>query len=76
MGTLSSPLGISGIVLIAVGIIMVIIGIILLVINQNNNKSWYMWLIFISGAIFTIIGSILLAIAFSRNIKLTYTIEP
>ena len=75
MGTLSSPLGISGIVLLITGVIMAIIGIIFLVINQNNQKDWWMWLLFIGGLILAIIGCVLLAISASKSIKLTYTTE-
>lgn len=60
---LSSPLGISGVVFIAVGIILTLVGLILLIINENASKAWYMWFLAITGIILGIIGSIMLAVA-------------
>lgn len=63
---LSSPLGVTGIILIIIGIIMAIIGVILLIANQNKEKPWYIWVLIVGGIILGIIGGILLAVALSR----------
>lgn len=62
------PLGISGIVLAIIGTILTIIGVFLLIFNQNNT-SWYMWLLFLGGFVLAVIGAILLGISFSKNIN-------
>ena len=59
---LSTPLGITSIILIIIGIIMTIVGIVLLIINQNNPKPWYTWFLLIIGVILGIAGGIMLAI--------------
>jgi uncharacterized membrane protein HdeD (DUF308 family) len=60
---LSTPLGITSIILIIIGIIMTIVGIILLIIDQNNTKPWYTWFLLITGVVLGIAGGIMLAIA-------------
>jgi len=60
---LSSPVGISGVVFIAMGIILCLVGVILLVVNQNGAKAWYMWTLAILGIILGIVGAIMLAFA-------------
>lgn len=70
---LSSPLGITGIILIIIGIIMAIIGVILVVANQNQEKPWYIWLLLVGGIIIGIIGGILLAVALSRRPEVVST---
>ena len=64
---LSSPLGISGIILVVIGIIMAIVGVILIVSNQNADKPWYVWFLLIGGIVVGILGGILLAIALSQK---------
>jgi len=60
---ISTPIGISSILLIILGIIMLIIGVVLLIVNQNVEKAWYIWFLLILGVIFVVAGSIMLAIA-------------
>ena len=63
---LSTPIGMSGILLIVIGLVMTIIGIILLIVNQNKPKEWYIWLLLILGAVMGIVGGLILAIGFSN----------
>lgn len=67
MGSLGTPLGISGLIMIIIGIIMIIISIILLVIYHNVAKPWYIWVVMALGVILSIIGGILLAVALSSG---------
>lgn len=64
---LSTPLGITGIILVIVGIIMAVVGIVLLIVNQNLAKPWYIWFLLVGGVFIGIIGGILLAIALSER---------
>jgi hypothetical protein len=64
--TLSSPIGMTAILLIIIGLVMAVVGIILLIANQNSPKPWYIWFLLISGAVLGIIGGIILAIWFSN----------
>lgn len=64
---ISSPLGITGVLLIIIGIIMAVVGVILLIANQNKPKAWYIWLLLIGGVVLGIAGGIMLAIALSRG---------
>ena len=63
--TLSSPIGMTAILLIIIGLVMAIVGIILLIANQNSPKPWYIWFLLISGAVLGIIGGFILAVWFS-----------
>jgi drug/metabolite transporter (DMT)-like permease len=73
MGTasygISSPLGISGIVLLIIGVILLIVGVILLVVNTDPSKPWYIWALIFAGLVLSIIGGILLAVAYSSGPK-------
>lgn len=60
---IASPLGIAGVVMIALGIILTLIGLIFLVVNQNGVKAWYMWFLVIVGILVGIVGSVCLAFA-------------
>jgi uncharacterized membrane protein HdeD (DUF308 family) len=63
MGSLSSPLGIIGVIILIIGIILFIIGIILVAINTSNPKPAYTWGLLVAGIIIAIIGAILMAVA-------------
>jgi len=73
---LSSPLGITGIILIIIGIIMAIIGIVLLIANQNKDKPWYIWLLLVGGIVMGILGGIFLAVALSQRSEPVVTTTP
>lgn len=62
-----SPLVISGIVLVVIGTISTIIGLTLLIFSQDDNKTWYMWLLFIGGLTLAILGAILMAVSFAHE---------
>jgi hypothetical protein len=66
MSSLTSPLGITGIILLIIGLLMLIIGVVFLIIESSTSKGWYVWTLLIGGIIFLLIGGILLAVALSR----------
>jgi len=66
MSQLTSPLGITGIILLVIGILMLIIGVVFLIIESSTSKGWYVWTLLIGGIIFLLIGGILLAVALSK----------
>jgi uncharacterized membrane protein HdeD (DUF308 family) len=70
---LSTPFGITSLILVVVGIIMAIVGIILLIANQTNTKPWYIWVLLVGGVFIGIIGGVMLAIALRE--KPTISVE-
>lgn len=64
---LSTPFGITSIILVIIGIIMALVGIIVLIANQSQTKPWYVWFLLVGGVFIGIIGGVMLAIALSEN---------
>lgn len=69
--TLATPLGIGGIIFIAMGLAIALAGIILLIANQNKPKEWYIWFLISMGTVMAIVGGVMLAIALADDSTLT-----
>jgi len=74
MSVLTSPLGITAIILIIVGIIMAIVGVIFVISYQNTTKPWWVWGLLIGGIVLGLIGVIILGIAlYTAPVAVTVT---
>lgn len=72
---LSSPLGITSLVLLIIGFFMIVAGIGFLIYKSNQPKPWYVWTLLGVGIVFMLIGGVLFAIAMSRKPVTTQCID-